>query len=180
MAKSKSTESAGGTRKILALKASLKLKTADLKTLLGVKKVKRCKNSDDFIYWLESSIRHKSIVDDQTGENYRFYEVGSDAASVKLVARQADFGYALTFEEDLIDDFIDAAVIFDEIMQIRVDLHNCVTKHDDFVNTLQGWGRETKALLKYGPAVTKISHAYGQKMMEQSYDFLNDALTSTW
>ncbi len=180
MTKNNIDDAAESQRKILALKSSIQITTRDLKDLLGVKKAKKRKNSDDFIYWLESAIRHKSIVDDQPGENYKFYEVDSDADSAKLTKKYPDFGFALTFETASIDDFIDAAVIFDEIMQIRIDQHNCLTKHTDFMNTLHGWGRDPKALAKYGVTMMKISHEYGEKLMEGSYDFLNDALISTW
>lgn len=167
-------------KKILAIKDGLKINKKDLTKLLGVKKITRLKTEDDFIYWLESAIRHKSIVDDEVGEHYKFYDVGSGANSVKLAKKFENFGFALTFDDELIDDFIDAAVIFDEIMQIRVEQHDCFTKHTEFMNTLQGWGLDPKALAKFGAPMSKISHEYGQKLMEQSYDVLNDALVSSW
>lgn len=168
------------TRKILAVKAGLKIAKKDLAKLLGIKKIKRLDTQDDFIYWLETAIRHKAIVDDEVGEHYKFYEVSTEADSAKLAKKHENFGFALTFDEELIDDFIDAAVIFDEIMQIRVEQHDCFTKHNEFMNTLQGWGLDSKALAKFGAPMSKISHEYGQKLMEQSYDVLNDALVSSW
>ena len=168
------------TRKILALKAKIDLDKNDLAKLLGAKKIKRLKMQDDFIYWLESAIRHKAMVDDEPGEHYKFYEVSDDASSAKLIKKHKDFGFALIFSDEQIDDFIDAAVIFDEIMEIRVAQHDCFTKHTEFMNTLQGWGLDPKALDKYGTSMSKISHEYGQKLMEKSYDVLNDALICTW
>jgi hypothetical protein len=167
-------------RKILAIKAGLNITKKDLAKLLGVKKIKRLDTQDDFIYWLETAIRHKAIVDDEVGEHYKFYEVDSLADSSKLTKEHERFGFALTFDEDLIDDFIDSAVIFDEIMQIRVEQHDCLTKHTELMNTLQGWGLDPKALAKFGAPMSKISHEYGQKLMEQSYDVLNDALVNDW
>lgn len=180
MSKTEITAAVNGQVKILVIKSSIKLSASDLKAVLGVKKVKKRKGSDDFIYWLETAIRHKSIVDDVKGEDFKFYEVGSDATSGKLNKKHPDFGFALTFDNDAIDDFIDAAVIFDEIMQIRVDQHNCLTKHTELMNTLTGWRRDPKSLNKFGATMEKISNEYGQKLMEHSYDVLNDALVSSW
>lgn len=168
------------TRKILAIKEGIDIDKNTLVKLLGAKKIKRLKTQDDFIYWLESAIRHKAIVDDEITEHYKFFEVSDDATSVKLAKKHKNFGFALTFDEESIDDFIDAAVIFDEIMEIRVAQHDCFTKHTEFMNTLQGWGLDPKALTKYGTSMSKISHEYGQKLMEKSYDVLNDALISSW
>lgn len=180
MAKKTVTPTKVEIRKILAIKDRINIDKSDLAKLLGVKKIKRLKTQDDFIYWLESAIRHKAIVDDEAGEHYKFYLVSDEAVSAKLAKKHNDFGFALTFDEELIDDFIDAAVIFDEIMEIRVAQHDCFTKHTEFMNTLQGWGLDPKALEKFGTSMSKISHEYGQKLMEKSYDILNDGLVSTW
>ena len=98
--------SATSAIKILAVKASIKITTKELKAWLKAKSVKRIKDDSELVNNLAAGLAFLAELNDQPEEIYSFYQVDGCDSEYLLSVKHPEFGHKLTVNDDILDQLV--------------------------------------------------------------------------